>query len=88
MFALTIQARRQAVVGRVVATGNLDGVMVSTLAQNARNMGSIPVLDAIFPIFIIHKTVIAMTMILYRIHSVWLLNLSCVCICKVISHII
>ena len=37
-------------VGTVVTSGILGGVMVSTLAQNARDVGSIPILSAIFPI--------------------------------------
>ena len=37
---------------RVVTSGNLGGKMVSTLAQNARDRGSIPALGTIIPIFI------------------------------------
>ena len=37
---------------RMVSLGSLGGVMVSTLASNARNVGSIPALGAIFQIFI------------------------------------
>ena len=48
---------RQVVVGRVVAKGNLGDVMVSTLAQNARGVGSIPDLGAICPVFIIPTTI-------------------------------
>ena len=33
--------------GRMLTSGNLGGVMVTTLAQNARDMGSIPTLGTI-----------------------------------------
>ena len=36
----------------MVASGNLGSVMVSTQVRNARDVGSIPALGAIFPIFI------------------------------------
>ena len=39
-------------VGEMETSGSLDGVMFSTLVQNARDMGSIPALGRIFPIFI------------------------------------
>ena len=42
---------RQVGVGRVVKSISTGGVMFIT-SLNARDMGSIPVLDAIFPIFI------------------------------------
>ena len=31
--------------------GTLGGVMVSTLVKSARNIGSVPALDTIFPMF-------------------------------------
>ena len=40
---------------RVATSGNLGGVMVSTLVCNSRDMGSIPALDAISPIIITHQ---------------------------------
>ena len=43
---------RQVGVGTVGTSGNLWGVMVSTLAQNARDVGSIPVRGTIFQIFL------------------------------------
>ena len=43
---------RQGCVGRVVASGSLPGVMLSTLARNARDVGSIPTLSTIFPMSI------------------------------------
>ena len=49
--------------GRVLTTESLGGVMVSTLAQNARDVGSIPDLGALFPIYVRHLTLVAMTMI-------------------------
>ena len=44
--------------------------MVTTLALNARDMGSIPTPDTIFPMFITPSTLVAMTMILYKLHAV------------------
>ena len=44
---------RQVAVGKVVRSGSLGGVMISALAWNAREVGSIPALSTIFPIFII-----------------------------------
>ena len=40
---------RQVGVGRILTSRSLDGVMFSTRAWNARDMGSIPALSAIFP---------------------------------------
>ena len=42
----------------VVTSGNLDGGMVSTLVLvwNAKDVGSIPTLGAIFPIFLTTTT--------------------------------
>ena len=45
------EPNRQVGVDRVVASGSLGDVMVSALPRNANNVGSIPVLGAIFPIF-------------------------------------
>ena len=42
---------RQVGVGKVIRSGSLGGVMVSTLARNARDMGLIASLGAIFSIF-------------------------------------
>ena len=56
----------------------------STLARNARDVGSIPSLVTIFPIFVTPMTLVAVTMILYKLCAAWLLNLPCVCKCKVI----
>ena len=55
--------------------------MVSTLARNAKDVGSIPTLAAIFHIFITPTMLVALTMILYKLCAVWLLNLPCVYIC-------
>ena len=68
----------------VVKSGSLDGVMVNTLALNARGVGLIPALSAIFPIFITPMTLAVMSMILYKIPAIWLSNLSYVYICEVI----
>ena len=50
------QARRdlhkQVGVGEMVISGSLGAVMIIILAQNARDVGSIPALGAKFPIFI------------------------------------
>ena len=43
---------RQVGVGRMMTSGSLDGVIVSTLACNARDVGSIHSLDTIFTMFI------------------------------------
>ena len=57
------------------------------LTQNARDVGSIPALDTIFPISITPTTLVAVTMVLYKLCTVWLLNLSCVCLCKAIARV-
>ena len=44
------EPHRQIGVDRVVTLGSLGGVTVSTLAQNARDVSSIPAVGAIFPI--------------------------------------
>ena len=49
--------------------------MVSTLAWNARDVGSIPAIDIIFPIFITPTTPVSITGILSKLCTVWLLNL-------------
>ena len=43
---------RQGVMGNLVTSVCLGGVMVITLAQNARNVGSIAPVGPVFPIFI------------------------------------
>ena len=48
----------QAGVGMVLTSGSLGGVIVSTLARNARDVGSIPALGTIFPIFITPMTLV------------------------------
>ena len=45
----------------VVTSMSLVGVMVSTLARNVRNVGSIRALGEIFPIFITATTLVAVT---------------------------
>ena len=49
---------KQIGMGRVVTSGSLCGVMVSTLDQNDRDVGSIPTLGTIFPIFITPTTLL------------------------------
>ena len=46
------ELHRQIGVGIVVTSGSLHGVMVSTLAQNAKDVGSILALGTIIPIFV------------------------------------
>ena len=65
--------------GNVLMSGIVGGVMVSILAQHARDVGSIPALGTIFPIFITPMTLLAVTMILCKLYTIWLLNLPCVC---------
>ena len=64
-----------------MTSGTLVGGIVSTLAQNGSYDGSISMLGAIFPIFIILMTLVTMTTILLKLPAAWLKNLSCVCIC-------
>ena len=45
------EPHRQLGLGNVVTPGSLSGEIVSTLAQNARDVGSIPALGAIFSHF-------------------------------------
>ena len=46
--------------------GSLGGEMVSTLAWNARDVGSILTLDEIFPICISHMRMVVMMNVLYN----------------------
>ena len=46
------EPHRQVCEDRLVTSGSLAGVMVITLAQTARDMGSIPAIGAIFALFI------------------------------------
>ena len=43
------EPHRQLRMCEMAALGNLGGVMVSTLAQNARDVGSVPTLRAMLP---------------------------------------
>ena len=52
------QPHRQVGVDRVVTLGSLSGEMVSTLARLARDVGSIPTLGILFPIFIKPTTLV------------------------------
>ena len=62
--------------------------MVSTLAQNARKVGSIPTLGTIFPIFITHYDTGAVINTLNQLRAVWLLNLPCVSKCIACIYVI
>ena len=57
---------REVGVGIVVTSGSLCDLMVSTLAGNVIDVGSIPALGTIFLIFITHNTG-ALTRILYKL---------------------
>ena len=65
--------------GRIMTSGSLGCVMLSTLAWNAREVGSILTLGT----FITPKTLVAMTRILYKLCTVLSLNLRCVHVCEV-----
>ena len=52
------ESHGQVGVSKVVTLGTLDSIMSSTLTWNARDLGSIPALGAIFPIFITHTLVL------------------------------
>ena len=52
---------RQVGVGRMVTSGSIGDVMVSTLAWNTRNVGSSSALGTIFLIFITPTTLVSVT---------------------------
>ena len=60
-------------VDRVMTSGRLGDVAISTLAQNERDMGSILALTAIFPIFITSMTILMMMTVLISllVFGVW-----------------
>ena len=62
----------------------LGGAMISTLAHNAIDVGSISTLGTIFPIVILHDTD-AMTVVLYNVHAAGLCNLPCLRIFQCIA---
>ena len=47
-----MKSHRQEGVGTVVTSESLGGVMISTLARNARHVDSLSTLGTIFPIFV------------------------------------
>ena len=55
------------------------------MAQNARDVALIPTLGTMFLIFLTPITLVAMTMIMYKLCAVCFLNLPCVCKCKAIA---
>ena len=73
------EPHRQGDTVRVVTSVSLGRVM----ARNARDLGLVSALGAIFPIFITPNNTCTMTMILYKLCIVWSLNLPCVCIYNV-----
>ena len=71
---------KQVGMSRVVTSGCLDGVIVSTLCWNASDDGLIPTLGAIFLNFLTPVTLVLMTRICESKQcGIWLLNLPCVC---------
>ena len=68
------ELQREVGVGSMVTSGSLDCVMVDS---KARDVGLIPTVGTIFPIFITSNA--AVTMILYKLYDGWSLNLHCVC---------
>ena len=77
------QPHRQISAGSKVASGSLGCVMVSLLARNARDVGSIPALGIVFHIFIRSRILQRRTTtLLYRDWARWLnwysTGLSCV----------
>ena len=82
-------------VHKVVISGGLGGGMISTLAQNTRDVGSTPAVSTIFPIFITTTTLVVMTNtspVKAMHYTVWLLNFLCIYIyiyiymCKLIAY--
>ena len=55
------EQHKQVCVDRVATSRSLGGLMASTPAWNARDVGSIPALGAIFPILITRTTVACKT---------------------------
>ena len=70
----------------VMTSESVGGVMVSTLAQNERDVSLITALGAIFPIFITPTTMAVVTRILCKLHALWLLNLP-IYVCKVTHYL-
>ena len=58
----------------------------SKLAQNARDVGSIPALATIFPVLVTPTTLVALNIILYKLRVVGLLNLPCVWHCLYVCN--
>ena len=55
---------------RIAATsGSLTGVIISTQAQNTRDVGSTPAVGAIFPIFITPTTLAIRTLFVYTLKN-------------------
>ena len=50
---------------KVVTSASLVGELISTLAWNARDVGSTPTLGTIYPILITPVTLVTLNMILY-----------------------
>ena len=60
---------------RMMRSGSLGRVMFGILDRNARGVGSNPAVGATFPIFITYHDIGAVTCILYKLHTICLLNL-------------
>ena len=72
------ELHRQVGVYGLLTSGSLGSVMVSLLGWNAGNACLIPILGKYFPIFIILMTLVVVTIILYKLCTVWMVNLPCV----------
>ena len=55
----------------VPTSDNLDGVMVSRVVQNGRDVASIPAVGTLFPIFITPMTLVAINRIMSKLCGVW-----------------
>ena len=74
----------------VVTSGKPTWCNGSTLAHYARDVGLSPALATEFSIFITPMTLLAVILIMYKLCTVWLLNLRVNCMCKAIAcmHVI
>ena len=71
------EPHRQVGVGKVVTSRSLGDIMVSTLAWNARDVGCRLNISLFH-----HPNNTALTRILYKLCTVWLLSLPCICTVK------
>ena len=69
----------------IVVTGKPTWCNGSTVTRNVRDVGSSLTLGTVFLIFITPKILVTVIIILYKLHTVLLLNLPGICIWKTIS---